>query len=272
MKKITVFVACHKPADVHSDDMYRPIQVGKALSTNEMNMIGDDTGDNISKKNPLYSELTAQYWAWKNYHDSEYIGFCHYRRYFAKGLAIKDIERTFRKGTDVILVGPCLRRHGRWSFLKTFVCSEDLAIMQMVINKLYPDYYQTLSLYANDYLDYPLNMFICRRDVFEDYAKWIFSILFECEKYIKLSPYSRARRVYGYLAEFLLPVYFKKNGYKIKSVQYYSLDRNLNTGGIPFRRKLLYYALKCINFREKTKELYIDYSVSAGLQNDMIII
>ena len=29
----------------------------------------------------MYCELTTQYWAWKNV-DAEYIGFCHYRRYF----------------------------------------------------------------------------------------------------------------------------------------------------------------------------------------------
>lgn len=270
MKKITVFVACHKPTDILSDDMYQPIHVGKAISNYEMDMIEDNTRDNISDKNLFYSELTAQYWAWKNYHNAEYIGFCHYRRYFAKGLTSTDVENTFHDGVDVILVGPCLRRHNRWNFLRTFVCSEDLAIMQMVIKKLYPDYYQTLTLYANDYLDYPLNMFICRRELFENYAEWIFSILFECERYIRLSPYSRARRVFGYLAEFLMPIYFIKNGYKIKAVQYYSVDHNLNTGGLPFHRKLLYYALKCINFRERTDELYIDYSVSAGLQNDMI--
>ena len=36
-------------------------------------MIGDDTGDNISDRNPQYCEMTAQYWAWKNIKDTEYI-------------------------------------------------------------------------------------------------------------------------------------------------------------------------------------------------------
>jgi hypothetical protein len=43
---------------------------------------GDNTGDNISQKRQYYSEFTVQYWAWKNT-SSDYVGLCHYRRYFS---------------------------------------------------------------------------------------------------------------------------------------------------------------------------------------------
>jgi hypothetical protein len=276
MKKITIFVAAHKPSELKTDDVYTPIHVGRAISKykDEMaDMIGDDTGDNISEKNPFYSEMTAQYWAWKNYCDSEYIGFCHYRRYFYDKITQENIDDYFTDGTDVIVVGPCLRRYSRWEFFKTFVSSEDIAIMQKVILKLYPAYYKTMSQYGFDFIDYPLNMFICRREVFEKYAEWVFSILFECEKYVKLSPYSRQQRLYGYLAEFLMPVFFMYNGYKMKALRYYKTEGNSIEGGLSLHHKAMRFVLRnLVYFQDKKNTLSIDYSVEAGLNSDNIII
>lgn len=272
--KLKIFVACHKPCDVISNGVYIPIHVGRAISRykDEMTgMIGDDTGDNISKKNPYYSEMTALYWVWKNYNNSEYIGFCHYRRYFGEKITDDNIDSFFADGTDVILAGPMFRHYNRWNFLKTYVGGEDLAIMQMIVKNLYPDYYATMSRYANDYIDYPLNMLLCRREMFDKYAEWIFSILFECEKYVKLSSYSRARRIYGYLAEFLMPVFFLHNGYKIKSMQYYRKDYNDCVGRINYRQRFIRGVFtKIVYFRYQTLPLDIDYSIRDGLKSDGI--
>ena len=276
MKKITIFVACHKPVEVKSDDVYTPIHVGRAVSKYKEEMkdiIGDDTGDNISEKDASYSEMTGHYWAWKNYHDSEYIGFCQYRRYFYEIITPENIDGYFSKGADVLLAGPCMRKHSRWSFLQTFVCAEDLAFMLKVVRKLYPDYYKTLSQYGFGSIDYPFNMLICRKELFDKYAEWIFSILFECEKHIKPSPYSRARRVYGYLAEFLTPVFFLHNGYKIKPLHYYRTEWNVKMGGLDIFQKTKKYILRnLINFRDKHSLIEIDGAVENGFKNDGILV
>ena len=47
-----------------------------------LKMNGDDTGDNISDLAKYFSELSVQYWAWKNV-DADYYGLCHYRRYLS---------------------------------------------------------------------------------------------------------------------------------------------------------------------------------------------
>ena len=275
MNKIRIYVACHKPYDVYKDNIYIPIHVGRTISKfkEEMaDMIGDNTGDNISEKNPNYSEMTAQYWAWKNIHDVEYIGFCHYRRYFEKKFSEQNIDVLFKDGTDIILAGPVLRDFGRWNTLKTFVAGEDLAIMISVVKRLYPDYYQTLSEYAYGYIDYPLNMFVCKKKIFDEYAKWIFDILFECEKQIKLSPYSRARRVYGYLSEFLLPVFFIQHNYKIKTLRY-TTESGKIMGGISKSGLLKMKIIDFIMWRNRKKPpLNINYSIKAGLETDHIII
>ncbi len=60
----TVLVCCHKKDFCHTGDGFLPIQVGKAISSVELGIQGDDTGDNISAKNPNFCVLTAQYWLW----------------------------------------------------------------------------------------------------------------------------------------------------------------------------------------------------------------
>ena len=101
--KVKLLVCYHKPDVLLKDDVLTPIHVGRALARKRMkaddprlkwlleNTIGDDTGDNISEKNDSYNELTALYWAWKNYGelgDPDYIGLMHYRRhlYFAPAI------------------------------------------------------------------------------------------------------------------------------------------------------------------------------------------
>lgn len=80
---IKVIVAVHKPYWMPIEDCYLPLHVGKEGKT-DIGFIGDNTGDNISTKNANFCELTGLYWAWKNL-KADYIGLCHYRRYFAKG-------------------------------------------------------------------------------------------------------------------------------------------------------------------------------------------
>ena len=97
---VKILISYHKPAYPFKNTVLTPIHVGrdlalsaskdKILMGNEYqwllkNMDGDNTGENISALNRKYNELTAQYWAWKNYDklgDPDSIGFCHYRRHF----------------------------------------------------------------------------------------------------------------------------------------------------------------------------------------------
>ena len=55
---IKILVAAHKKYWMPKDSVYLPIQVGDALHP-ALGYIPDNTGDNISAKNPNYCELTA---------------------------------------------------------------------------------------------------------------------------------------------------------------------------------------------------------------------
>jgi hypothetical protein len=92
MKNIVVIVAHHKESFIYKDDVFIPIHVGKAISSLKLPMIGDDVNDNISNLNNFYCETTAIYWAWKNLKDIDYIGLCHYRRYFINEIKTKSLK------------------------------------------------------------------------------------------------------------------------------------------------------------------------------------
>ena len=90
-KDLTIFSVFHKDYPQPNCDFIKPIQVGKALNPYDLGFLKDDAGDNISVKNPIFCELTALYWIWKNTDqiESEFVGLSHYRRYFCQPQSIK---------------------------------------------------------------------------------------------------------------------------------------------------------------------------------------
>lgn len=80
-KEIKIIVCYHKDSYRFQNDIFLPVHVGKATSNIELGIQGDNEGENISNQNNLYCELTGLYWAWKNLR-SDYMGLCHYRRFF----------------------------------------------------------------------------------------------------------------------------------------------------------------------------------------------
>ena len=69
---INIIIATHKKYQMPADSMYIPLHVGaegkKDETGKELNLgyVKDNTGDNISKMNPSFCELTGLYWDWKN--------------------------------------------------------------------------------------------------------------------------------------------------------------------------------------------------------------
>jgi len=270
MNKLKIFVCCHKPYNGRKNEVYTPLHVGRAISsfTNQMkDMIGDDTGDNISEKNPYYSEATGIYWIWKNVHDTEYVGLTHYRRDFVKEFTNANIDSFFDDGTEVIMMKQ-YRFHHRLHKAIMFSQIEDLAILIGVINKLYPDYKKTLESFLHDYYDYPFNMVICKKELYDHYAKWIFDICFEMEKYVIPSGYANSKRVYAYMTELLTPVYFLHNKHKIKDVAIIKEGRATRS---PFFSRFSAVLFHNTVYRAmKNKPTGIPSSVYRGLKSDGI--
>lgn len=207
MLDFKILVCTHKTDRcIRKDDIYMPIHVGKALTNSSLGFMGDNTGDNISAKNKMYCELTAMYWAWKNF-DVKYIGLAHYRRYFDCDVSLSTIEHLLAK-KDIILINPVIHPHSLDVEFERMVSFEDLYILLDILLKRHPDYKQAVLsyiFYSNKWI--PFNMFISTKIFFDAYCKFLFPLLFEVETKIKMSGYSRLNRTLGYMGELLLGVY-----------------------------------------------------------------
>lgn len=232
--KIKIFLAYHKPSTLIKNDIFEPMHVGRALAQNnenlewlKNNLIGDDSGENISTKNPFYCELTAQYWAWKNC-NSEYIGFMHYRRfldilsafnneeYDLPSIDTKKLAKTIQEYDIIIPEEYNVHPVGLHKNLMTnydFYCrnhiKEDLDIVIDIVKRFYPEYTETMNEYFADTKTFFFNMFVMKKDLYQKYCEWLFSILFESEKFIKISDNKYQKRVFGFLSERLLNIFVR---------------------------------------------------------------
>ena len=220
------------------DDVYLPIHVGRE-GKEDLDYIGDNTGDNISEKNANYCELTGLYWAWKNL-KCDYIGLCHYRRYFAnKSIHGNDVERKkaailkrqdyekLLQEYEVIL--PVKRNYYIETVRSQYEHAHnkhDLDETEKIIAELYPEYSQAFTKVMCRTELHILNMFVMKKQLFDEYCSWLFSILFKLEKRIDISGYSQYEaRVYGFIAERLFNVWLEKRQLKAKEVPVVFLEK-----------------------------------------------
>ncbi len=255
---VRIFVSAHKEVDTFDSNSLQPVQVGcSAKSILFPWAWHDNDGENISSQNPMYCELTAQYWAWKNV-DAEYYGFCHYRRYFnfsttryeenEWGEIIEPLidqssqrkygldDETIRKaveGYDVVTTevkdlskfpgdaATPLAQYEAAPKLNT----EDLYHVFAIVEDMYPDYIDDIGAFANGHKSCFCNMFIMKKQIFMDYCEWLFPILRRFVSEWDSSLCSKeGLRTPGHLAERLLNIYLLHGervgtGWKRKEVQ-----------------------------------------------------
>lgn len=251
---IKIIVAAHKEFQMPQEDIYLPLHVGAAGKEEliaartaqkskdtvvcEERMERDDTGDNISQKNPMYCELTGLYWMWKNL-DAEYCGLVHYRRHFMEYpswlptchpqrhiLGRKRLESLLAE-TDIIL--PKKRNYYITNIHDHYAAShypEHLTAAREVIRERCPEYLEAYDALMKSTKAHMFNMMIMRRDKLEAYCEWLFPLLYELENRIDSSSYDAFQARYpGRLSELLLNVWINKNGLEYKEVPVRMLGR-----------------------------------------------
>ena len=261
MSGLKILVSYHKPSTLLKNSIFVPIHLGRSLvgkvskdETDEIfdnewmssNMIGDNTGDNISHKNRELCELTAVYWAWKNLNrldNPDYIGFMHYRRHLCfnsnceenvdnagliysqfindeyihkYGLSEKNINAVV-KGKDIIVgekidvtrLGNNTNYDHYCNAVPGILHIEDYESVLKIVERLYPEYSYSIREYNSSRYAYFANIFIMKKEIFVKYADWLFSIISEAEKVIDLSNYNiQEVRALAYISEWLFGIWY----------------------------------------------------------------
>lgn len=208
---VKIFAMTHKEFDVPKNPMYVPLHVGHKQAAKDFGYLGDDTGDNISDLNCYYAELSGVYWVWKNCHDADYVGICHYRRYLTSEENYVFTERQYEEilqrydiMTTKQLELPNSYRYGFGAHHRV----ETLDETGNIIREKYPEYYDTFLDLVHKNKTYFGNIMAAKKELFDEYAEWLFSILFELQERIELRfTDDYHKRVFGFISEFLLYVW-----------------------------------------------------------------
>lgn len=245
---VTVFTMTHKKFQTPGDPIYVPLQVGRARAA-DLGYIGDDTGVSISGKNCYYGELTGVYWVWKNIKTSDYVGVCHYRRYFCteEGRILTEKEYEEILSDCDIITSKLLKLN--FTYYEGYAGNyniHDLDVVGEVIRQFYPAYYETFEKLVHSKGTYFGNMMVCRKEIYDAYCEWLFGIFGKAEEKIDASGYDDYhKRVYGFISEFLLYVWTQVQGLKVCECKVGMTDEKRETAEI--KEKLAaYFAAKDI--------------------------
>jgi hypothetical protein len=217
--RLSIYTLTHKRFEVPPDSMYVPLRVGSA-GNDDFGYLRDDTGENISGLNCYFSELTGLYWIWKNVHDLDCVGTCHYRRYL-----LNEQEKIFTRGEYETLLAEydlitTRKVHLNNSYHYGFSANHNIAALDMtgeVIRQMYPKYYDAFVRLVNGPDTYFGNILVTPKALYDEYCEWLFSIFFEVQKRISLENGEDAyhKRVFGFISEFLLLVWTTVKGLKV---------------------------------------------------------
>lgn len=239
--KVKNFCVYHKAGYIFETDAITPIQTGTYYNKRGLDMLQTFTGENIDNKNKNYGELTAWYWVWKNYMnkspETEYIGFCHYRRFL--DYQNPPIEKMFLhpslpqefinnhhedysssaiyekiKDYDIILpkINNTQKQTVEEQYLE-FHPKKDLEVLKQIIRKDYPEYVPAMNKVLNGNSAYFCLLFTMKSKLLNEFFTWSFDILFKLEKATDWSEYKDYDniRTPAYLIERFFNVWLEYN-------------------------------------------------------------
>ena len=212
-------------------------------------LTGDNTGENISRYNREFGELGALYWAWKHYDEignPDFVGLMHYRRHFIfhedkhpicflpfpDKNYLKTLHYDSKNIQDLLnkydVFAPIVHHTNCWNAQSVYQQYlegpqhdiSDLETAVKILKKKYPKLAKTADAYIHGNQAYLFNMFIMKRELFMDFAPFLFDILLELHKTVDYSGRSQEGiRAMGFVAERLTGIYLtylKQQGKKMQ--------------------------------------------------------
>lgn len=235
---VTIFTMTHKKFPKPGDPVYVPLQVGRAGSE-DLGYMRDDTGVSISEKNCYYGELTGVYWVWKNIKTSDYVGICHYRRYFCTEEGRILTEREYEDILSAYDIITSKKLKLNFTYYEGYAGDyniRDLEAVGEVIRQFYPAYHETFERLVHSRGTYFGNMMVCRKEIYDAYCAWLFDIFGKAEDRIDASGYDDYhKRVYGFISEFLLYVWVNVQGLRVYECKVGMTDEKRETAEIKER-------------------------------------
>ena len=225
-KNIKILVVFHKKDRIYNSKIFLPIHAGRDIAEQKLkdgklskseydwlvkNLVGDNTGDNVSFKNSYINEMTAIYWAWKHYEEignPDFIGVNHYRRYFK--INHSNILKYLKKYDFISLSRPNFPEGfvKQWEFcckVSNFNISDMEVLLEVYKKRNFEDYEQ-FNQYMHGFNDgNMMNLFVMSKQDFFRYCEWIFPLIWDLEEHL-----STSNRVIGMLAERLTAYYLWK--------------------------------------------------------------
>ena len=106
----------------------------------------------------------------------------HYRRKFT--LSDGEISAILTGDVDIVVTVPVMNLDTVKGQYAKDHSESDWDVLGQAIEKLTPEYKDAYDAVSNSIFYFAYNMFIAKREVFDDYCEWLFKILEYCENQI----------------------------------------------------------------------------------------
>lgn len=206
--EIMIYIIKHKEYNNPVPKQYKEKYVGEMFKY-------DYKKDNINKFNPYINEATGLYDIWRNNKD-DVIGLVHYRRFFWNKeniLSFKD-AKLILKDYDMIIPHDVIFNKGIYEQLRSEIENPD--VLDKYYNKLIKEEPQLKEWFEFKSFN-PKEMFVCKRDVINDYCRWLFPLILPIvDEFIKEDADKVInKRMIGHLVERLFAYWIWKNKLKV---------------------------------------------------------